>query len=125
MLLEVSPVSRIRPRLTVIVFAMGGGKRSGGSMLFAEMALEEEVLAAARPVSSGEGESAGPPEAVGSAGAEFAFTFGSGVGEASLELIAGGSASDTGSVSSREMMTVSAASLDMPPASARTSIKET
>src|SRR5258706_5225851 len=124
MLLDVSPVSRIRPRLTVIVFAIAGGKGSGGSMAFAEVALEE-VLAAARPVSSREGESIRPAGVLGAADAEFGATSGSGVGAASLELMAVGSASEAGSVSSREMMTVLPASLDMPPASARTSIKVT
>src|SRR6266851_4331345 len=75
-LLEVSPVSRIRPRLTVMVFATGGGTGS-----------------AARAVASGAGEllvsGGGAAEAVEDAGLEVVS--GAGVGMASLRPMAGGS----------------------------------
>src|ERR1700730_2406249 len=121
MLLEVSPASSIRLRLTVIGHCSGGGTGSGSSVLFAG-ALLEEMLAAVRAVASEEDESDGAPGAVD---AEFGIPFGSGVDAASEELIAEGSESEAGSVSSRVMITVSPASLEIPPASARTSMSVT
>src|SRR6266851_3971166 len=73
-LLEVSPVSRIRFRLTVMVFAMGGGTGSGAWGVVAGGELEE-LLAAARAAASGAGESlvsGGRAEGVEEAGLEVA-----------------------------------------------------
>src|SRR5579859_1466508 len=109
-LLEVSPVSKIRLRLTVMVFARGGGTGSGASAAF-DGALEDLFVA--------------PDAVAGVGGAEFEGASVAGVGAPSPGPIAGGSESEGGSDSTRVMITVSPASLEMPPASARTSIKVT
>src|SRR3982074_1620956 len=122
MLLEVSPVSRIRLKLTVTVFVTGGGTGSGASGLLAE-ALFEEMPAAAREVASEVGEFEVAPEAF-AVGKELGVFSASGVGAASAEPMAGGSESAGGAAWRRVMITVSPASFEMPPASARTSIRE-
>src|SRR5712692_1385305 len=113
-LLEMSPVSRIRFRLTVRVFATGGGTGSETSGVVAGADFEE-LLAAARGVASGVGESlvsgGGASEAVEDAALEVAS--GAGVGMASLRPMTGGSECDAEFVSSRVMITVSPAALEV------------
>src|ERR1700686_1540633 len=76
MLLEVSPVSKMRLRLTVMMFARGGGTGPGASGAFD--GAWEELFAEADAV-------AGP------GGAEFEGASGAGAGAASARPIAGGS----------------------------------
>src|SRR5579864_865445 len=125
MLPEVSPVSKIRARLTVMVFARGGGTGSG--TLEPGVAAEFEALSAAGFAAAVGGESlaAGAIAGTGADGAGSETGRDGDGGAASCGPIAGGSELAVASASARVMMTVSPASLEMPPASARTSTKVT
>src|SRR5437899_169389 len=125
MLLDVSPVSRIWLRFTVMVLVSGGGTGSATAELGESLLVDGGVCAASGAWAGEFGAlsaTGGIATGEGSCGTSL-LGEGSADSTSAASIVGGSEASAVGSVSARVTMTWSPASLEIPPASARSSMR--